>query len=120
MTSYVRERLADLPGLSLATPAEPLLHGAMTAFRLPDGIDPIALRRALWQRYRIEAPVIEWFERFSGRAVTGLPAQTFPWRYLIRVSTWWYNTEQEIERLAAALSELLPECRTDPDANGGQ
>jgi len=111
LTRTVRERLSELPGLSLATPTESALHGAMTAFRLPDGVDPVALRRGLWQRYHIEAPVIERSEAFGGRVVTGLPPQTFPWRYLIRVSTWWYNTEPEIEQLAAALSELVPECR---------
>ncbi|HLJ91823.1 MAG TPA: aminotransferase class V-fold PLP-dependent enzyme [Gemmataceae bacterium] len=113
LTGYLRERLAGLPGLSLATPAEPALHGAMTAFRLPDNLDPIALRRGLWQQYHIEAPIVERSEAFVGRSVAGLPPQAFPWRYLIRVSTWWYNTEQEIERLTAALTVLLPECRTE-------
>jgi isopenicillin-N epimerase len=113
LTSYVRERLGSLQELSLATPAEPSLHGAMTAFRLPEGIDPTLLRRDLWQRYRIEAPIIDRFERFVSRAGASFEPQSVPWRYLIRVSTWWYNTEEEIDRLAAALSELLPERRNE-------
>src|SRR5438094_370255 len=56
LTDCVRQRLREVPGLSLATPVEPSLHGAMTAFRLPDTTDPVALRRGLWQRYRTEAP----------------------------------------------------------------
>ena len=113
LAGYVRQRFRNVPGLSLATPTEPALHGAMTAFRLPGDTDPVALRRGLWQRYRIEAPVIERAERFVGRVVQEHEQQTFRWRYLIRVSTWWYNTEEEIERLATALSTLLPECRME-------
>src|SRR5207244_4316979 len=86
LVHYVRERLANIKGLSLATPTHPELHGAMTAFRLPRGLDPVALRRTLWEQYHIEAPIIERPE--------GL---------LIRVSTHFYNTEEEVDRLAEAL-----------------
>lgn len=88
LAAYVRDRLGAL-GLMLATPAHEDLHGAMTAFRLPAGLDASALRQHLWTR-RIEAPVIERPE--------GL---------LIRASTHFYNTEREIDRLAVALSEVL-------------
>jgi isopenicillin-N epimerase len=110
LTAHVRETLSRLPELSQATPSEPLLHGAMTAFRLPDNINPVALRRELWQRFRIEAPIIERTERFVDHTAE---AQPLPWRYLIRASTWWYNTEGEIEALTAALQQLLPECRME-------
>src|SRR5262249_58897686 len=80
LVGYVRERLS---GLRPATPANPALCGAMTAFRLPEGVEPAALRRGLWEEYRIEAPVIE---RPDG--------------HLIRPSTHFYNTEAEIDRLA--------------------
>jgi len=89
LVNYTRRRLTGLAGLRLATPAEPALQGAMTAFRLSAEIDPQALRRGLWKR-RLEAPVIERPE--------GL---------LIRVSTHFYNTEEEIDRLAEALPALL-------------
>jgi isopenicillin-N epimerase len=90
LAAYVRARLTGLAGMSLATPAHKELHGAMTAFRLPQGTSAEALRQGLWERYRIEAPVIERPE--------GL---------LIRVSTHFYNTEDEIDRLAEALAALL-------------
>jgi isopenicillin-N epimerase len=90
LVNHVRNRLGGLSGLQLATPVDPSLHGAMTAFRLPNGIDPQVLRKGLWERHRIEAPIIERPE--------GL---------LIRVSTHFYNTEEEIDRLAAALPSLL-------------
>ena len=62
----------------------------MTAFRLPKSGDGRALWRALWEQYRIEAPVVD---RPEGP--------------LLRVSTHFYNTEAEIDRLAEALVALL-------------
>jgi isopenicillin-N epimerase len=90
LASYLRQRLIQQPCLPPATPAHPALHGAMTAFRLPQGTDAVALRKHLWEDHRIEAPIIERPE--------GL---------LIRVSTHFYNTEQEIDRLAEALEKLF-------------
>jgi isopenicillin-N epimerase len=91
----IRERIAELAqyarerfGLPLATPCHPAMHGAMTAFRLPVGTDAVALRQRLWNQYRIEVPVIERPE--------GL---------LIRISTHFYNTPQEIDRLIDALRQ---------------
>jgi selenocysteine lyase/cysteine desulfurase len=90
LTDYVRQRFAALNTLRLATPAEPTLHGAMTAFWLPEGTDAVQLRSFLWEKHHIEAPVIERPE--------GL---------LIRVSTHFYNTEEEIDRLVDALEVLV-------------
>jgi isopenicillin-N epimerase len=91
LTAYVRRRLTGVAGLTPATPCHPELHGAMTAFRLPPGTDAAALRQGLWERYRVEAPVIER-----------------PGGLLIRASTHFYNTEEEVDRLAEALPVLLP------------
>jgi isopenicillin-N epimerase len=90
LAAYVRDHLSGRCGLAPVTPAHPDLHGAMTAFRLPTGTDPVELRRRLWERHRIEAPVID------------RPDST-----LLRVSTHFYNTETEIDRLAEALPDLL-------------
>jgi isopenicillin-N epimerase len=92
---HVRQRLGEGLQLELATPTHAALHGAMTAFRLPAGIDPQQLRQRLWEEYRIELPVIE---RPDG--------------LLIRVSTHFYNTEEEVDRLAEALPALLPSLIT--------
>jgi isopenicillin-N epimerase len=90
LTSYVRKRLGGELGLPLATPSHPDLCGALTAFRLPPATDAAVLRQRLWQDYRTEAPIIE---RSDG--------------LLIRASTHFYNTEEEVDRLALALSNLL-------------
>jgi len=90
LVQVVRDRFARIARLSLATPTHPDLHGFLTAFRLPADVDAPAWRRALWERFRIEAPIVERPE--------GL---------LIRVSTHFYNTEDEISRLGAAVESLL-------------
>jgi isopenicillin-N epimerase len=91
LSQYVRKRLGEVRGLRLWTPEHVDLRGALTAYRLPDGVDAPELRRGLWERYRIEAPVVER-----------------PDCLLIRASTHFYNTKEEVDRLAEALTELLP------------
>ena len=86
LVQLVRERLTCL---SLATPTHPALHGFLTAFRLPSNVQAPAWRQSLWERFRIEAPIVERPE--------GL---------LLRVSTHFYNTEEEIDRLADAVNTL--------------
>jgi isopenicillin-N epimerase len=90
LVQYVRDRFTSIPRLTLATPKHVELHGFMTAFRLPADVDAPTWRKALWERHHIEAPIVEWPE--------GL---------LLRVSTHFYNTEDEIDRLAAAVESLL-------------
>jgi isopenicillin-N epimerase len=90
LAAQTRRRLDGLAGLTLATPSHPELHGSMTAFRLPASVDIVDLRRRLWEEQRIEAPIVE---RPEGP--------------LIRVSTHFYNTEEEIDQLARALPDLL-------------
>jgi isopenicillin-N epimerase len=89
LAGHVRQRLSFLPS---ATPEDPVLCGYMTAFRLPAATDAPLLRRELWERHAIEVPIIE---RPDG--------------LLVRVSTHFYNTEEEIERLAGALLALISE-----------
>lgn len=91
LAEHARQALGKI-GLPLYTPRHPELHGFLTAFQLPVGVDAAALRRGLWQQ-RIELPVIER-----------------PERLLIRVSAHFYNTIEEIDRLAAVLPGLLRGC----------
>lgn len=90
LAAYVRDRLGPIKALRLATPARAEFHGAMTAFRLPADTDIDLLRRRLWEQERIE---VNLFRRPEGP--------------LLRVSTHFYNTPEEIDRLARSLPALL-------------
>jgi isopenicillin-N epimerase len=90
LVDHVYQRFGRLHGLSLATPTHAALHGFMTAYRLPATVDAAHWRRALWERYRIEVPMVE---RPDG--------------LLVRVSTHFYNTIDEIDCLADAVETLL-------------
>lgn len=90
LVAHVRERLGRIRCLTLSTPSHPELHGFLTAFRLPAGVDAPRWRRELWESHRIEVPIVE---RPDG--------------LLVRVSTHFYNTTNEIDRLADALERLL-------------
>jgi isopenicillin-N epimerase len=88
LSDHTRAQVNGRGSVTLATPVHDELRGGITAFRLPP-CDPLAVKKALWERHRIEVNVIE-----------------HPEGNLVRVSTHFYNTEEEIERLATA----LPEC----------
>ncbi|MBL8798276.1 MAG: aminotransferase class V-fold PLP-dependent enzyme [Planctomycetia bacterium] len=90
LAQFVRQRMGQEGSLRLATPSTKGLHGALTAFELPPRLQPKAVRDALWHKFRIEAPIIERADRL-----------------LIRVSTHFYNTEAEVDALAAALRVIL-------------
>jgi isopenicillin-N epimerase len=87
LVEHVRRRFDFLEPV---TPTHPDLHSFMTAFRLPPGTNAVALRRGLWDGHRIEVPIVER-----------------PDCLLVRVSTHFYNTEEEIDLLADALPALL-------------
>jgi isopenicillin-N epimerase len=85
LVQYVRQSFAGITALSLATPTHPALHGFLTAYRLPAHVKAPLWRTFLWERFRIEAPIVERPE--------GL---------LLRVSTHFYNTEEEIDCIGHA------------------
>jgi isopenicillin-N epimerase len=89
LVRHTRRRLGDELGLPLWTPPHPELHGFLTTFRLPAQVAAPELRQRLW-RERIEIPVVER-----------------PYGLLLRVSTHFYNTHEEIDRLAEVLPGML-------------
>jgi len=89
LADHVRQALGRIAGLALATPDQADLRGALTSFRLAATAPAAELRQHLWERHRIEVPIIE--------QATG--------NYL-RISTRFYNTEEEVDRLAAALRAM--------------
>jgi len=76
-----------------ATPFSAQRSGAMVAYELPEGIDSQQLRQQLWQ-IRTEINVIDR-----------------PERVLFRTSTHFYNTHEELDRLAERLPLLLARSR---------
>jgi isopenicillin-N epimerase len=90
--------------LGLPIPAPDSMIGSLAALPLPDGpkdapasslyVDPLHL--ALFERYRIEVPIIPW------------PA---PPARLLRIALALYNDLDDVRRLADALEELLGDGR---------
>ncbi len=94
LVQCVRQRFAGITALKPAIPTHPALHGFLTAYRLPAEVQAPAWRTALWERFHIEAPIVERPE--------GL---------LLRISTHFYNTEEEIDRIGGAAETLIEEGR---------
>lgn len=95
LNDCARTRIGAL-GLLCATPMNPALRGALVAFTLPDAAVE-HLSRRLWEQHRIEAP--------TTRAVGS---------GFLRVSTAWFNTSDEIDRLADAAGRILQELQAHP------
>jgi isopenicillin-N epimerase len=91
LAQFVRDKLTGHCGLELATPPEPGLHGAMTAFRIPSSV------RSSWSEIR---------QRFWDRGIE-VPVVERPDFNLLRVSTQFYNTREEVTHLRLAVSECL-------------
>jgi isopenicillin-N epimerase len=89
LATYARNRLAEWTGLTPITPDDRQWYTCMAHAPLPPG-DAVGLQRDLWQRYGIEVPIISWKNR--------------RW---IRVSCHLYNRREDIDRLMAALGQLL-------------
>ncbi len=87
LSTFAREHLGSL-GFAPATPANTLLSGAMTAFEFPR-VDPIPYRDRLWREHQIECPIT-----FAAD------------RCFLRVSTAWFVTRNEIEKLGVAIKTL--------------
>jgi isopenicillin-N epimerase len=86
LAALAREWLAPYGWLRPLTPTDRDLASGLTSFSLPEPIDPEELQQFLWERFRVEVPA---------------------WRSLIgsvlRVSTHYYNSEEDLERLAYGL-----------------
>jgi isopenicillin-N epimerase len=90
LSDYVRQRLDGLCGLKLVTPNHPQLRGGLTAFKLPRNLGQ-PFRNVLWEKYKIELNLIEHRDG-----------------HLLRTSTHYYNTPEEVDRLAMAIEQEMP------------
>jgi isopenicillin-N epimerase len=90
-----RTRIAALSGLAQVVPVESpdgyCWFRQMAIAPLSEGIDGKALKRRLYDEYRVEVPITSWDEKS-----------------FIRVSFQGYNTRDDLEALMTALEELLP------------
>lgn len=89
LVRYVRQGMAAV-GFECATPASRELSGTLTAFVVPP-IDVVAARNWIWHEHGIECP----FTTSAGR-------------FQLRVSTAWFNNEDDLVRLFAAMRDFDP------------
>jgi isopenicillin-N epimerase len=94
LACYCREQLRRLPGIEPTTPDDPQLNAALVSYRVRYS-EPNRLQRTLWEEYRIETPVLI---RSEG--------------VFLRVSTHFYNTHAEVDRLYDALRALLAKAES--------
>lgn len=93
LSEYLRDRMATI-GWQSSTPSNPTLSGSMVAFEVPL-VDPVAAREWCWQSARIAVP----FTRAAGKC-------------FLRVSTAWFNTQEELDRIVA-LAPMIPFATLD-------
>jgi isopenicillin-N epimerase len=82
---YARERVSELTGCPPVTPDSPEWFAQMAALPIPH-CDLDALRRRLYDEFRIEIPAVEW----NGR-------------HFLRISIQVYNTQADVDALVDAL-----------------
>jgi isopenicillin-N epimerase len=89
LAQYARQRLVEFTGLEPIVPDDPVWYGTMAHVPLPLG-DARLLQRTLWERHRIEVPIVSWNDR-----------------RFIRVSCHLYNTRDHVDRLLEALKQEI-------------
>ena len=89
LAGYAREQFVARLGAEPLVPDDPQWYGSMISLRLPDG-DAESLQRALWDRHRIEIPIVSW----QGRR-------------LVRPSCHLYTWREDIDRLVEATATIL-------------
>jgi selenocysteine lyase/cysteine desulfurase len=75
----------------------------MAAVPLPADTDVLLLKNRLYDEYRIEVPVYEWFPH----PIFGERGKEMVGEKLIRISVQGYNTKRDIEKLCRSLFSLL-------------
>lgn len=84
------ERISALTDLPPAYPVDSNFYTQMAIAPLPN-VDPLALKRMLYDEFRVEVPITAWRDKF-----------------FVRVSIQGYNTREDVDTLIKGLKELLP------------
>ncbi len=95
LVRYARQQMNALTGRPPLTPDDEQWFAQMSALPLPP-CDLDALKRRLYDEYRIEIPMVRWNEHSFAR-----------------ISIQGYNTQAEVEELLIALRVLLPQLHDE-------
>ena len=100
---YAQKRICELTALAPLHPQADGWFAQMAAAPLPADTDLTLLKQRLYDEYKIEIPVLEWFP--SPAMGDGLGGRAG--NKLIRVSVQGYNTKRDVDKLVSALTLLL-------------
>jgi isopenicillin-N epimerase len=92
LVRLARLGMTEITGIEPTVADDPRWFAQMATLPLTPGVDPAAIKRRLYDEYRVEIPASEW---------GGTPS--------LRVSVQGYNTRADIERLLSAVSAVLAE-----------
>jgi isopenicillin-N epimerase len=91
LARLARWGMAELTGLAPLVPDDPAWFSQMATMPLPAWCsDTAALKQRLYDRYRIEIPITQWGDVAC-----------------LRISVQGYNTRADIDRLLAAMADIL-------------
>ena len=86
----VLPRISRITGMPSVYAGQEEMPTQMGAALLPTGSNPAGMQAWMYERYRIEIPVIQWSDQ-----------------WLIRLSVQGYNTQQDLDLLVEAIREYL-------------
>lgn len=89
LASYLKERIKLIKGARILTPIDPELSGFITTFAI-EGVDLGPIRQELWDDENIET---------SAFGLCGLS--------VMRISTHFYNSREDIDRMISAIEKRL-------------
>ena len=90
LASVALKRISDMSGQIPLQPDDPGWYAQMVSMKLPGHVDLERCKRILYEKYRIEVPLMEW----NGST-------------LIRISIQGYNSRRDVDALVGALEKIL-------------
>ena len=103
LLAYAQNRICELTGTSALHPQTDAWFRQMASVPLPAESDVLLIKNRLYDEYRIEVPVHEWFPSPMMGEEGGVREKY----KLIRISIHGYNTKDDVDKLCEALSVIL-------------